>query len=505
MKRNRGTASPEAPAPGARQRRAAVGRARAPRSRAARVARARAMRARPGAGPRRGRVPAGWVSRGVLAAVLLAVVLFPVTNQASVQQPAACRGCRAQSATAQRWTARLSGDWGVGAGATGTVPASGQAYVAAGGGIAAVGDGLTVTAYRLRDGARLWQATVSAPPGSSISSVRAWPGVITAGVVAPGGKTRTEVVLDSATGAAVQQYPAAVFGGAVAASAATTVVVGTAGVTSYDNATGKVRWQRKTGAGQSWRADGDLLYVAESAGGYLGSAPVTSLRVINLGSGAERTLRSPPGHTFSGTLALAADGVVLFTSAAGVTAYSGSTGGMLWSVTSAVPEGADASAQLVYLTVAGGALIGVDPLTGSVRGTVPGATAGASAGIYVVRGKVALGLDSGQGGEAWGYSMAAARVIWTAPGLPWPHYFSDLSGLGGSSDASGTAVLVAVCAKRAAASSTPATPADTSSGTSTATASGASATSPGGTSASPTPTAAPVQLCADPELVALNV
>jgi len=504
MKRNRGTASSGAPASGARQRRAAIGRARG-RSRAARVARARAMRARPGSGARRGRVPAGWVSRGVLAAVLLAVVLFPVANAASGQQPAACRGCRAQPAIAQRWTARLSGDWAVGAGATGTVPASGQAYVAAGGGIAAVGDGLSVTAYRLRDGAQLWQATVNALPGSSISSVRAWPGVITAGVVAPDGKTRTEVVLDSATGAALQQYPAAVYGGAVAASAASTVVVGTAGVTSYDNATGKVRWQRKSGAGQSWRADGDILYVAESAGGYLGSAPVTSLRVINLGSGAERTLRSPPGHTFSGTLALAADGVVLFTSAAGVTAYSGSTGGMLWSVTSAVPEGADASAQLVYLTVAGGALIGVDPLTGSVRGTVPGATAGASAGIYVVRGKVALGLDSGQGGEAWGYSMAAARVIWTAPGLPWPHYFSDLSGLGGSSDASGTAVLVAVCAKQAVASSTPTTPADTSSGTSTATASGAPATSPGATSASPTPTAAPVQLCADPELVALNV
>ena len=57
---------------------------------------------------------------------------------------------------------------------------------------------------------------------------------------------------------------------------------------------------------------------------------------------------------------------------------------------------------MVYLTVAGGALVGVDPLTGTVRGSVSGATAGGSAGIYVVRGKVALGLDSGQGGEAWG-------------------------------------------------------------------------------------------------------
>jgi PQQ-like domain len=447
-------------------------------------------------------MPAGWVSRGVLLAVLLAVVIFPVAGPAPGQQPAACRGCRAQPASAQRWTARLSGDWAVGAGATGTVPSSGQAYVAVGGGIAAVGDGLTVTGYRLRDGTQLWQATLSAPAGSAISSVRAWPGVVTAGVVAPSGRTRTEVVLDSASGTELRQYPAAVFGGAVAASAASTVVVGPAGVTSYANATGKVRWQRKTGAGQSWRADGDILYVAESAGGYLGSAPVTSLRVINLSSGAERTLRSPPGHTFSGTLALAADGVVLFTSAAGVTAYSGSAGGMLWSISSAVPEGADPAARLVYLTVAGGALAGVDPLTGVVRGTVSGATAGASAGIYVVRGQVALGLDSGPGGEAWGYSMSAARVIWTASGLPWPHYFSDLSGLGGSADESGSTVVVAVCAK--ARPGAAATPAGTASGA-PGTASGSATASAQATPASPSPTAAPAQQCAMPELVALNV
>jgi PQQ-like domain len=459
----------------------------------------------------RRRVPAGWVSLAVLAAVLLAVVFFPVTGPASGQQPAACHGCRAQSASAQRWTAKLPGDWAVGAGATGTVPASGQAYVAVGGGIAVVGDGLTVTAYWLRDGAQLWQATLTAPAGWAVSSVRAWQGVVTAGVVAPGGRTRTEIVLNSATGAELRQYPAAMFGGAVAASAATTVVVGPASVTSYANATGKVRWKRRTGAGQSWRADGDILYVAESAGGYLGSAPVTSLRVINLGSGAERTLHSPPGHAFSGTLALAADGTVLFTSAAGVTAYSGSTGGMLWSVSAAVPEGADSAAQLVYLTVAGGALIGVDPLTGTLRGSVSGATAGGSAGIYVVRGKVALGLDSGQGGEAWGYSMAAARVIWTASGLPWPHYFSDLSGLGGSADESGSMVVVAVCGKLSAADDPAATPPDTAAGSSAATSSGTPGAPSSGTSAStspspsPSPSAAPEKLCAVPELVALNV
>ncbi|HET6192967.1 MAG TPA: hypothetical protein VFE59_38880, partial [Trebonia sp.] len=133
MKRKRGAAaSPGATASGATRRRAPA-------------ARARALRARRRAGARRGRVPAGWVTRGVLAAVLLAVVFFPVTGPGSGQQPSACRGCRAQPASAERWTAKLPGDWAVGAGAAGTVPASGQAYVAAGGGIAAVGDGLTVT------------------------------------------------------------------------------------------------------------------------------------------------------------------------------------------------------------------------------------------------------------------------------------------------------------------------------------------------------------------------
>jgi hypothetical protein len=123
----------------------------------------------------------------------------------------------------------------------------------------------------------------------------------------------------------------------------------------------------------------------------------------------------------------------------------------------------------------------------------------------VVRGKVALGLDSGQGGEAWGYSMTAARVIWTAPGLPWPHYFSDLSGLGGSADESGSTVVVAICAKQAGPNGTPRAPGGTAPGSSAATASGSPSASSPASSASPSPTAAPVQLCAVPELVALNV
>jgi hypothetical protein len=447
----------------------------------------------------------------VLAVVLIAVAFFPVPGPASGQQPAACHGCRPQSANAERWVSPLPGTWVAGDGATGTVPVSGQACVAVGGGIVAVGDGLTVAGYRLRDGRPLWQITLSAPAGAAIMSVRAWPGVVTAGIVAKGGRTRTEMVLDSATGAVLRRYPAAVFGGAVAASAAATVVVGPAGVTSYDNGDGRIRWRRQTGAGQTWRADGDTLYVAESAGGYLGSAPVMALRVINLTSGTERTLHSPPDHTFSGTLAVAAEGAVLFTSATGVTAYSGSTGGTLWSMSAAVPEGADPAEHMVYLTSAGGALVGVDPLTGAVKASVSGSTAGGSAGMYVVREGVALGLDSGQGGEAWGYSVAAGRVTWTAPGLPWPHYFSDLSGLGGSAALSGDTVVIAACPRLAPASSPIATPTPaptptatpTASATPTATAT-ASPASPSAT-ASPTASPAPVQPCAAPELVALSV
>ena len=500
----RGTPARGVPARGvpASPRRAAVRARRAALRRSPGRVRRRRGRLTRGPGVRR---PAwarpAWVRRGVLAAALLAVVFVPVAGAAS-QQPAACRGCRVQPASAQRWTARLSGTWAVQAGATGTVPASGQAYVAVGDGIAVVGDGLTLSGYALSDGTPLWQATLSAPAGSAIISVRAWPGVVTAGVLAPDGRTRTEVVIDSTTGLEQARYPAAVYGGAVAASAATTVVVGPSGVTSYDNANGRVRWQRATGAGQTWRADGDILYVAESRGGYLGSAPVTSLRVINLGSGTMSTLHAPPGHSFAGTLMLAADGSVLFTSAAGVTAYSGSTGGKLWSITAAVPEGADPATGLVYLTVAGGALVGVDPLTGVVRASVSGATAGGSAGIYVVRGGVALGLDDGQGGEAWGYDTSAGRVTWTASGLPWPHYFADLSGLGGSADETGDTVVVAVCS-RLAAPGTIATPAVTPPATPTPTATGTAA--PGGATATASPAAAPVRLCAAPELVALNV
>jgi hypothetical protein len=386
----------------------------------------------------------------LLAVVLLAVLVVAVANLTTggPPRPSACRGCRAQAATAQLWAAALPGSWtagGTAAGAAGTVPATGQAYVAVGDGLAVLGDGLTLTAFALSDGTQRWQVTLPGPAGAAIISVRAWPGVITAGIGAAGGTRRTEAVIDEGTGLVLRQYEAAVFGGAVAASRTSTVVVGAKGVTSYDNKNGRVRWYQPTGTDRPWRPDGQTLYVAQSTGGYLASSPVTALEVINLQSGSERTLGSPLGRPFSGTLALATDGAVLFAAASGVTAYSGSTGDSLWAMAAAVPEGVDPLGNLIYLTSAGSTLTGVDPLTGVVEASVSGSTAAGPAGLYVVRDGVALGLDSGANGTAWGYSVAEDRVAWTSSALPWPHYFSDLSGLGGSADTANDVVVVTAC------------------------------------------------------------
>jgi hypothetical protein len=393
-----------------------------------------------------------------VAVALLIVVLFPLPVLASdtpaVQRACPGGGCGAKPVSAQLWAVTLSGAWsaGTGPGVTGdggTVPADAQAYVAVGGGVAVLGTGLSVTGYKLSTGKQLWQTAIDAPFGTQIMSVRAWAGVITVGLLAPDGRSRTEVVLNATTGNQVRRYPAAVFGGAVAASKSTTVIIGPATVTSYNNATGLVRWQHKTAGGQAWQVDGQKLYMAESPGGSLGSSQVTALRVIDLATGTQRMLSSPLGRPFSGTLAIAADGAVLFASPAGVTAYSDSTGGTLWSKRDAVPEGTDPAAGLVDLTLPGGVLAGVDPSTGRVRASVPASAATGAAALYVVRDGVALGLSGGADGTAWGYNMAKSGVGWTWPTLPWPHFFSDLSGLGGSAAVSGDTVVVTACQRLA--------------------------------------------------------
>ena len=444
--------------------------------------RPRAIRPRRPPAPRR-RLPSLWPPVGrrvLLACVLLAVLLFPVTGLVSAGQPqqAACRGCGAGlPSVGQRWAVQLPGAWLAGTG--GTVPATGQAYVAVGGGIAVVGDGLTLTAFALGDGRELWQTTLGGPADGSIMSVRAWPGAVTAGILAAGGRTRTEAVVAASSGAELRHYPAAVFGGAVAASLATTVVVGRNGVTSYDNNNGHVRWYHATGQNKSWQVDGTTLYVAESDGGYLGSSPVTGLQVMNLRSGVERPLSSPLGQPFSGTLAAADDGVALFASAGGVTAYSGLTGATLWSRAGSVPEGADPARGLVYLTSPGSALTGVDPQSGQVKTSVSSSVANGGAELYVVRDGVALGLDGGANGDAWAYDVTAGRVTWTSSSLPWPHYFSDLSGLGGSAAVSSDSdvVIIAACPQLSSSSPSP----------------------------SPSSSSSSAAACADPELVAFTL
>jgi hypothetical protein len=334
----------------------------------------------------------------------------------------------------------------------GTVPAVGQAYVAVGSGVAVLGAGLSLAGYRLADGTPQWQVTLAEPAGTAIVSVRAWTGVVTVGLLGPSGNSRTELTVDASTGRVLRHYPAAVFGGAVAASAATTVVIGPAAVTSYNNATGRVRWTHKTNGDQSWQADGQHLYLAQTRGGQ-NSAPVTALKVVNLVTGSVRMLSRPPGNPFSGTLAVAAGGAVVFASPSGVTAYSESAGDLLWSMRGAVPEGTDPDDGLVYLTSGSGALVGIDPISGTVLTTVPGSVASGAAAVYTVRDGVALGLDSGANGAAWGYDLAAGRVTWNSAAVPWPHFYSDLSGLGGSaadSAASGGVVVVTACPRLAA-------------------------------------------------------
>jgi hypothetical protein len=137
------------------------------------------------------------------------------------------------------------------------------------------------------------------------------------------------------------------------------------------------------------------------------SAPASALHRIDLATGSELVVRPIEGLSFPGTLSGAFDGVVLFSSAAGVTAYNGSTGARLWSAHGAVPEGIDHSPRRIYLTE-GSNLVGVDPQTGKVKATASGSAVNGAAGVYVVRNGVALGLDQGASGGAWGYALAGA-------------------------------------------------------------------------------------------------
>jgi hypothetical protein len=426
------------------------------RRRAARVK--ASLAGRTGAGPLRlgtaGSSP--WLRRGVLAAALLVVAFVPYPQQ-SVPSLAASVGCRVFCHQTQqdmlKWiVAPMPGSWDVGSGPAGMVPASGQAYAAVGNGVVVLGTDMTVYAYRIRDHSKLWSDQLTGfPTGSAIISVRTWPDEVTAGVSYPGKDgvmARTEVVIPDGSGTQENEYPAAMFGGAVGGSATYTVVVGPTAVTSYDNVSGRVRWRYLTGSTQTWQSDGQYLYVTGTAGG---------VRSINTATGAEREIvptaasieagiTAPEATaTFAGTLSEAFDNVLLFSDADGVTAYSASTGVRLWFLPGAVPDGADPVQGKFYLTRES-SLLEVDPQTGRVLASAPGL----GTGMYVVRDGVALGFDpesDGASGAAWGYDISAQRVVLSASPLGWPHFFIDLSGLGGGASPDGDLVVVAACAQ----------------------------------------------------------
>jgi PQQ-like domain len=410
------------------------------------------------------RGPAAWARRALLVLVLVGAAVIP--GRASSQQAPHCTGLRCTTAGSVLWTRPLPGSWMAESGVSGTVTDEDAAYAAVGDGIAVVGFGTEITAYQALTGNLLWQFALGGlPPGSAIVSMRVLSGVVAVGVEPPagqGGPARDEVILAAATGRQIRVYPAAAYGGAVEADSARTVIVGSTAVTAYANASGGVLWRRAIGPGApAWRVSGAYLYVTDPSRHPAGMAPaVSALRRISLLTGAERTVR-PRSAAFAGALAGAVefalpDGgpprdVVLFSGADRVVAYDGETGVLLWHKDSAVLELADSAQDAVYLAT-GSSLIGVDALSGAVISRAPLSVA---ASLYWVSDGVALGLDQNALGEAWGYSLTAGRVLWTSPGLPWPHFFVDLSGLGGSADQGSDFMVLATCARLGA----PASPA----------------------------------------------
>ncbi|HET7017868.1 MAG TPA: PQQ-binding-like beta-propeller repeat protein [Streptosporangiaceae bacterium] len=387
------------------------------------------------------------VRRSALGLILAAVVLFPSGTPS--HHAKSCHGQACPVAGAIIWSKPLTGPWVAENGVQGTVYAKGQAFAAVGHGVAAVGFGLTLDAYDSGNGFPRWAASLAGVPfGASIISVRVWPGVVTAGVQVPDGSGtgtagREEIVLDAITGKQIRSFPATLFGGAVNATLKSTVVVGRNSVTGYSNSTGKVVWRDLTGpVPQAWERSGGYLYVTVSASGVVGTAPVTAVRQINLQSGDERLIQ-PTGESFDGRLSGAFDGTLLFSASDGLRMYNERTGQQTGERAGAVPEAVDPIQQVLYVDVRG-ALIGVDPQTGLNE---PGTIYPGPPGTYGVRAGVALGLDPGAAGAAWGYNLGKKHVIWTTRALPWPHFFVDLSGLGGSADPANNTVLLVTCAK----------------------------------------------------------
>jgi hypothetical protein len=404
----------------------------------------------------------------LLAIVLVGAAVIP--GRASSQQSQHCTGQRCSPAGSVLWTRALPGSWIAQPGVSGTVTDRDASYAAVGSGVAAVGSGTAVTGYDVRTGQWLWHIGLTGiPAGSAIVSVRAFSGVVAVGVeplAGQRGAERDEVILAAATGRQLRIYPAAAYGGAVEADAARTVIVGSTAVIAYANGTGHVLWRRPIGPGtQTWRVCGQDLFVTEAGGRVGAAAGVSAVRRISLLTGAQRIIRPQLADMFPGTLSGAIEvaqpsghpptEVLLFSGSSGVAAY-GPTGHLLWQKPSAVLELADAGQGVVYLAI-GSSLEGIDAL--SPGAVVSSAAISVAASLYWVRDGVALGLDQNALGEAWGYNLSTRRVVWTSAALPWPHFFVDLSGLGGSASPASDIALLATCATVGVAASPTAAPA----------------------------------------------
>jgi hypothetical protein len=389
--------------------------------------------------------------------VLVGAAVIP--GRASSQQATHCTGLHCTTPGSVLWTHALPGSWIAQSGVSGTVTEQDAAYAAVGGGVAVVGSGTTVTGYRAGSGSWLWHIGLHGlPAGSAIVSVRAFTGVVAVGIEPPagqGGAARYEVILSAMTGQQIRTYPAADYGGAVEADAERTVIVGASAVRAYANATGRVLWQRAIGSGApTWRVAGQYLYVADAGGQGTATAGPAVLR-ISLLTGGTRVIRPRPKE-FAGTLSEVIDTppaglqppevILLFSGAGGVTAY-GLDGKQIWHRNSAVPEMVDTGQGVLYVAD-GASLTGLQAASRRPDGTVVSTAAiSVAASLYWVSDGVALGLDQNALGEAWGYSLTTRRVVWTSTALPWPHFFVDMSGLGGSASPATDIALLATCAQ----------------------------------------------------------
>jgi PQQ-like domain len=381
-----------------------------------------------------------WTRRGIIAAVLITAVVIP-TNATS-QATRHCIGADCTAAGSVLWTTRLSGSWLAVNGVAGTVPSQGEAYAGSAGGLAVLGYGTTVTGYAAGTGQLAWVTDLSSlQPDSDIVSVRVWPTAVAVGVSVPasgGAQQREEVILSAATGAVLHSYSAALYGGAILASSYSAVIVGPNAVTDYANRGGRVIWRQRIGASADWEVSRHYLYVVQTAAGY--SSPAGAVSRIDLQTGKRATIRLSGGRA-DGMLAAIVGGVMLFSGGDGVLAYSADTGQLLWSQDPGVLDLVDHAGQAAYV-VYGTYLAAIDARTGQSLGR---ASASVAASLYAVKAGIALGLDKGALGEAWGYSMTAKRVVWTSTALPWPHFFVDQSGLGGSVNRNGSVTLLATC------------------------------------------------------------